>query len=55
MSVIPALGKLRQEDHLEFKASLDYLVNAGTAWATEWNPCHRTINQIKGAKSWFNS
>lgn len=25
MSIIPALGRLRQEDHQEFEASLDYI------------------------------
>jgi hypothetical protein len=32
MSVIPALGRLRQEDH-EFKASLDYIVSS--TWAIQ--------------------
>jgi hypothetical protein len=30
--VIPALGKLRQEDH-EFKAKLGYLTGSGAVWA----------------------
>jgi hypothetical protein len=36
MLIIPALGRLRQEDH-EFKTSLDFIVTFRPAWATSKN------------------
>jgi hypothetical protein len=38
MLVIPALGKLRQEDHHQFKTSLGYIENSRSAWATKQDP-----------------
>jgi hypothetical protein len=35
-SVIPALGRQRQED-LKFEASLDYIVSSRPAWAMSQN------------------
>lgn len=32
--IILALGRLREEAHYEFKASLNYVVNSKLAWAT---------------------
>jgi hypothetical protein len=34
LSVIPALGRLREEDY-EFEASLAFILNSRPAWATE--------------------
>lgn len=41
MTVIPALGNLRQEDGSKFKAILGYLVNTRSAQATEQNPSQK--------------
>lgn len=35
ISIIPALGKLKQEDHHRFKASSSYIVHWRPAWNTE--------------------
>lgn len=38
MPIIPALGKLRQEDCCMFEANLGYIVNSRPAWATVYIP-----------------
>jgi hypothetical protein len=45
MSVIPALGYLRQEDGSKFKAILGYLVNPRLAQATEQNSSQKKKKQ----------
>lgn len=44
MLVIPALGKLRQEDCQEFKASIGYVLNTGIARTIRARPC---VNKTK--------
>lgn len=34
MTKTPALGRVRQEGYLKFKASLGYMINSRSAWAT---------------------
>lgn len=38
MSVIPALGRLRQEDWSESEANLQFIVSFRLAWAKVWDP-----------------
>jgi hypothetical protein len=45
-TVIPALGRLRQEDH-KFKVSLGYTVNSSPAWAIYGDPVTKQNKQNK--------
>ena len=51
MSLIPALGRQRQVDPLEFKANLVYRVSSRTARDTQRNPILK--NQNRETKSWI--
>lgn len=51
MPIIPALGKLRQEDCCMFEANLGYIVNSRPAWATVYIPT--VLKEIqKEKKAW---
>lgn len=39
-----APGKLRQEDNVDFRESLDYTVSSRPAWSTEWYPLLKNKN-----------
>lgn len=41
--VIPKLGRLRQEDFFEFKASLACIVGSRMAWVSEKDPVSKTL------------
>lgn len=51
MLVIPALGKLRQEDCQEFKASIGYVLNTGIARTIRARPC---VNKTKKGEAQLN-
>jgi hypothetical protein len=49
MPTIPALEKLRQEDH-EFESSPGYIVNSRTTWAIEQDPISKKKKKPKRKK-----
>lgn len=47
MLIIPAVGRLRQEEHNDFKVNLRYIMTSRPAWATECDSVFSKITRVR--------